>query len=176
MVSASQLANKAYGFREVRMYQPVLLIASSGADHPLIDIDLTILIQLVIFLVMSLVATQWLFKPYLKMREDRTKGIEGGREDAERLSAEADARMADYERKLAAARERARGEQQRIRGEAASHHAELVERTRADAAKAMEAARATLAAETTAARADLLPRADTIARQMVAKLLEREVA
>ncbi len=158
------------------MYQPMLLIAASGAEHPLIDIDLTIVLQLAIFIAMSLLATQWLFKPYLKMRDDRIKGIEGGREDAERLSAEADARLADYEKQLAAARERARTEQQKIRAEAAAHHNELVEKTRAEATHTMEAARAKLTGETESARAELMPKAEVIARQMVSKLLDREVA
>ncbi len=158
------------------MYQPMLLLAAKGGEHPLIDIDLTIVIQLAIFIALSLLATRWLFKPYLKMRDDREKGIEGAREEADKLSAEADARLADYDAKLDDARDRARKEQHEVRAEASTSQRELMEKTRADAASAMEEARGKLATETEAARAELMPKADSIANDMVSKLLGREVA
>ena len=158
------------------MQQPMLFLAAKGGEHPLIDIDLTIVIQLAIFVALSLLATQWLFKPYLKMRDDREKGIEGAREEAGKLSAEADTRLADYDAKLASARDRARKEQHEIRAEASTHHRELMEKTRATAAADMEEARGKLATETESARNELMPKADSIASDMVSKLLGREVA
>jgi F-type H+-transporting ATPase subunit b len=158
------------------MQQPMLLLAAKGGEHPLIDIDLTIVIQLAIFIALSLLATKWLFKPYLKMRDDREQGIEGAREEADKLSSEADARLADYDAKLASARDRARKEQHEIRAEASAHQRELMEKTRSDATAAMDDARGKLATETESARAELLPKADSIANDMVAKLLGREVA
>jgi F-type H+-transporting ATPase subunit b len=158
------------------MLQPVLGTVAAAAEHPLIDIDGTLLIQLGLFLVMAFLATQWLFKPYLRMRDQRAEGIEGARQEAVTLSAEADARMADYQDKLAAARARAYEEQRKIRAEGTSHQRELTDKARAEAAKAVTAAQAKVEAQTAAARADLMPRADALATDIASKLLGRKVA
>ncbi len=57
------------------MHQPVQTIIAAGGGHPLIDIDGTVLIQFGIFLVMAFFATQWLFKPYMRMRDERREGM-----------------------------------------------------------------------------------------------------
>jgi len=156
------------------MHQPVVLTLASGGA--LIDIDSTLFIQLAIFAVFGFVATRVLFRPYLRMREDRVAGIDGARAEATRLAAEADARLADYEAKLAAARTRAGNEQRRIRAEAATHEREVTDKARAEAARTIAEARTTIDAERKAAEAELLPRADAVARQVAGKLLGREVA
>src|ERR1043165_5684351 len=53
-------------------------IVSLAGGHPLIDIDATVLVQFVLFLVLFVVANRLLFQPYLKLRERRRAGIEGG--------------------------------------------------------------------------------------------------
>ena len=158
------------------MDQPVLMTLASAAEHPLLDIDGTAFIQFGIFLVMALLSNQLLFKPYLRMREQRDDGMEGARKEAENLSAEADAKLADYEQKLASARARAQEERRKIREEAAENLASITEKARASAQEAVEAADLKVKTETESARAELLPKADALASQMVSKLLGREVA
>lgn len=156
------------------MHQPALqLLASGGA---LIDIDSTLFIQLVLFALFAFVATRALFRPYLRMREEREAGIEGARAEATRLTSEADARLKDYEDKLAAARARAQNEQRKIRAEAAVHERELTDKARHEGTRSIEEARTRLAAERQAAETELLPRAEEVARLVAAKLLGREVA
>jgi F-type H+-transporting ATPase subunit b len=153
--------------------QATLMLASSGA---LIDVDSTLLIQFVLFSFMGLVASRLLFKPYLKMREERAAGIEGAKADAERMQAEAAARLADYEDKLAAARSRAQVEQRKIRAEAATHEHEVTAKARAAANESIASARQTVDREVASARKELMPKADEIARDVASKLLGREVA
>ena len=156
------------------MQQPALqMLASGGA---LIDIDSTLFIQLVLFALFAFVATRALFRPYLRMRDEREAGIEGARAEATRLGAEADARLEDYQAKLAAARARAHNEQRRIRAEAAGRERELTDKARGEGIKSIDEARAQLATERQAVQKELLPRAEVIARQVAAKLLGREVA
>lgn len=157
------------------MNSPVLLGVAAAAEHPLIDLDSTAFLQLAIFIAMSLLATRFLFRPYLQMRDERAAGMEGARREAEALSAEADAKLADYEAKLAAARSRAASERQKIRTEAAEHQREVTEGARSKATAALEEAHARVLAETESARSQLLPRADALAGDMVARLLGRKV-
>jgi len=151
-------------------------LVSLAAGHPLIDLDLTVVIQFVLFLVLFLIANALLFKPYLALRERRRAGIEGARAEADRMTAQADAKLADYEKQLAVARDRANAEGRKVRAEAAQHEREVTDKARSEAQKAIDEASAKMRADTAAARGQLMPQDETLARSMAAKLLGREVA
>lgn len=151
-------------------------IVSLAGGHPLIDIDATVLVQFVLFLVLFAIANRWLFQPYLRLRERRRQGIEGARAEAARMTAQADAKLADYEKQLTVAREAANEEARKIRAEATRHEREVTDKARATAQKAIEDAQATVRRETEVARGQLLPQADALARSIASKLLGREVA
>lgn len=151
-------------------------IVSLASGHPLIDIDLTAVVQFALFLVIYFVANALLFKPYLLLRERRRAGIDGARAEAERMTAEADAKLADYTKSLAVARDRAGEEGRKVRLEAANHEKDVTDKARAAAQTAIDEAAAKMRAETEAARAQLMPQADAIAKAMATKLLGREVA
>lgn len=155
---------------------PTLAVVASGQSHPLIDIDGTVFIQFGIFLVMLFVSNKLLFQPYLRLRARRAEGIDGARATAERMTAEADAKLADYEKQLAIARNRSSEEQRKIRAEANAHDREVTSAARAKNAAALEEARARVQAETEAARKELLPRAEQIGKDIAKRLLGREVA
>src|SRR5512146_711274 len=148
----------------------------SLAAHPLIDIDYTMFVQFGLFLLLFVVANKLMFQPYLALRTRRKEGIEGARADAERTSAQADAKLADYEKQLALARSRANDEGRKVRAEAAAHEKSVTDASRAEAQKALDEATAKMRAETDAARLQLLPQANALARQIASKLLGREVA
>jgi F-type H+-transporting ATPase subunit b len=151
-------------------------LVSLASGHPLIDIDWTVLVQFGLFLLLFVVANALLFQPYLRLRERRKEGIDGARAEAERMTAQADAKLADYEKQLAAARSRANEEGRKVRGEAAAHEKDVTDKARTDAQKAIDEATARMRQETEAARLQLLPQANTLARQIASKLLGREVA
>jgi F-type H+-transporting ATPase subunit b len=151
-------------------------LATLAAGHPLIDIDYTVFVQFALFLILFWVSNTFLFQPYLRLRQRRKDGIEGARAEAERMSAQADARLADYEKQLARARATANEEGRKVRGEAAAHEKQVTDASRAEAQKAIDEATATVRRETDAARLALLPQASTLARQLASRLLGREVA
>lgn len=151
-------------------------LTSLASGHPLIDIDLTVLVQFGLFLLLFLVANKLLFQPYLALRERRKAGIDGARGEAERMSAQADAKLADYEKQLASARNRANEEGRKVRAEATTHEKDVTDKARAEAQKAIDEATAKMKQETEAARLQLLPQASTLAKQIASKLLSREVA
>ena len=64
------------------MIVATLLIAKEEGPAPLIDVDGTVFIQFGFFLIMLIVLSRVLFRPYLKMRDARHQGIEGAREEA----------------------------------------------------------------------------------------------
>jgi F-type H+-transporting ATPase subunit b len=151
-------------------------LVSIAAGHPLIDIDLTVVVQFALFLILFFVANRLLFQPYLALRERRRAGIDGARAEADRMTAQADAKLADYEKQLAIARNRANEEGRKVRAEAAAHEREVTDAARKTAQDATLAAQTKMRGETEAARAQLMPQADAIARSIASKLLGREVA
>src|SRR5262245_2209318 len=142
------------------MQHQVLLGLAAAAEHPLIDIDFTAFVQFGIFAVTLVVASTLVFRPYLRMRDARSAGIEGKREESARLTADSEASLADYETKVAAARDRALDERRKIRTEAAVAHRETTDKAKAQAIAAVNTARQTLESQAEAARKELLPRAD----------------
>jgi F-type H+-transporting ATPase subunit b len=155
------------------MHQALTTLA---AAHPLIDIDGTVFVQFGLFFILFVVAKYVLFKPYLALRERRKAGIEGARAEAERMTASADAKLADYEKQLGAARSRANDEGRKVRAEAAAHEKDVTDKARSETQKSIDEATAKMRAEAEAARLQLLPQANTLAKQIASKLLGREVA
>lgn len=151
-------------------------IVSLAGGHPLIDFDGTIVVQLVLFLVLFVIANRLLFQPYLQLRERRKAGIDGARAEADRMTAQADAKLADFEKQLTVARDRANDEGRKIRLDAAAEERKITDAAKTSAQKAIDDAQATVRRETEAARAQLMPQAEAIARSISSKLLGREVA
>jgi len=156
-----------------QMHSVSVAIASG---HPLIDIDLTAVVQFALFLLIYWIANKLLFQPYLALRERRKAGIEGARAEADRMTATADAKLAEYQKSLAVARERAGEEGRKVRLEAAAHEKDVTDKARTSTQKAIDEAQAKMRSETEAARGQLLPQADALARSIASKLLGREVA
>lgn len=152
------------------------VVVSLAAGHPLIDIDLTVFVQFALFLVVFVVGNKFLFQPYLKLRARRKLGIEGAKAEADRIAAQAEAKLADYETQVRQARGRANEDGRKIRAEAAAHEKSVTDASRAAAQKALEDATAKMRTEADAARLQLLPQANALARQIASRLLGREVS
>src|SRR4029079_8161287 len=97
----------------------LLLQAAPEAHEPqLIDVDHTVFIQLGIFLLLMLVLSKFLWKPYLRVRTERVARVEGYREEAVKLEADAQTRLARADAALAEARRVGAGERAVARAEA----------------------------------------------------------
>ena len=156
---------------------PMLLAVAPQAHEPqLIDVDGTVFVQLGVFLVLALVLYRFLWKPYLRVRNERVSRIEGYREEATRLQAEAEARLARLEAELAEARRVGAGERAVARAEAQAREQTLMAEAQAAAQKTLAEARAQLEATVAAERAKLQQKAAEIGREAAKKILGREVA
>jgi F-type H+-transporting ATPase subunit b len=155
---------------------PMLLAAAPQAHEPqLIDVDGTIFVQLGLFLLLVAVLYQFLWKPYLRVREERVTRVEGYRQDAARLDAEAETRLAKLESELAEARRVGVGERAAARAEALAREHVLLAEAQAAAQKTLTDARTQLGATLAAERVKLQQRAVEIGRETARKILGREV-
>ena len=154
----------------------VLLLAAPAKDPPLIDLDGTVFVQWGIFLVTAALLSRFLFRPFLKVRADREAGIEGARQQAETMDEEARARLADYEGRLNKERLIALSDKQALRTEATRYERETSEAAQRQAHARLGEERGRIQAEAETARKQLEPRAAEMSRDIVKKLLGREVA
>ena len=157
------------------MFVATLLIAEEGPP-PLIDLDGTVFIQFGLFVIMLIVLSRFLFKPYLAMRDARHKGIEGAREEASAMQERARQTNADYDAKLTKARQRGGEERARLRGEGAVYERQVLGAARDESQKVLDAARGKIAADAGAARDKLTAESTALAKQIVKKILGREAA
>ena len=158
------------------MLLATLLLAQEEAPPPLIDVDGTLLLQFVLFLIMLIVLSRFLFKPYLKVRDERAKGIEGAKHEAHDMEHRADKIVADYDARLTRTKQRGAEERARLRSEAAAFERQVLGAARDEAGKALEEARAQITKQATAAKAQLEAQSAALAKQMAKKILGREVA
>jgi len=159
------------------MFVATLLIAAQEeAPPPLIDVDGTLFVQFALFLIMLVVLSRLLFRPYLQTRDARHKGIEGAREEAAQMQERARQTNADYDARLTKARQRGAEERARLRAEGAIYERQVLGAARDEAQKSLDAARSRISGDAEAARARLAAESSTLARQIVTKLLGREAA
>ena len=127
----------------------LLTAAPQSAEPQLIDIDKTVFVQLAVFLLALIVLGRFLWKPYLRVRTERVARVEGYREEAARLEADAEQRLARADVQLAEARRVGAGERAVARGEAHAREQTLLAEANAAAQRKLAEARARLNAVST---------------------------
>jgi F-type H+-transporting ATPase subunit b len=158
------------------MLLATLLTAAQEESPPLIDLDGTLIVQWVLFLIVMLICSQLLFKPYLKLRDSRRKNTEGAREEAHSMQKRAHDMLESYDQQLQRARTRGAEERQRLRSEGAGYEREVVGAARDEAQKALDAARQRINGEASTARKQLEAQSTLLTQQIVRKILGREAA
>jgi len=160
------------------MSAAILLSAVAPESHEpqLIDLDGTVFVQLGMFLLLMVILRQFLWKPYLKVKGERTERVDGYREEAARLEAEAAARLAKAEAALAEARRVGAGARAEARAVAQVRENELLAQANATAQKTLAEARVRVSATLQAERAKLQQTASEVGLQVARKILGREVS
>ena len=155
--------------------QLVLLAAKGHSPPPLIDIDLTVVIQFIIFLVLLILLSKLVFKPFLEIMKERSENIEGARDKATVLDSEADEKFASYEEQIKTARKEAAAVRGKFREEGEVKANEILNGARAKTEAKITAARKKTQQSVTTAQAALQQQADEVAKSIATKLLGREV-
>lgn len=142
----------------------------------MISLDISILYQVILFVVLWLILNKVLFQPYLSLLDERERRTTGAQHDSTELEHEGARLRTQYEEKIAQAqavaaveRERilqiAREEREKILGQARQEAEQTLTRRRQEIATALEAERRLASAE-----------AVRIAADIASKVLGRKVA
>lgn len=150
--------------------------APQAGESQLLDIDNTVFVMLGLFLVLAFILTQWLWKPYLRVREERVRRVEGAREEADRLEADAAARLARIEAQLTEARKASQAERAQARTAAVAREQEIVAAAQEAARKQLLEARSKLDIALASERTRLATHAQSLGREIAAKALGRGLA
>ncbi len=141
-----------------------------------VDLDATLLVQVVLFLLLLLILKPLLFEPMMRLFEEREKKIEGTRRDASNIIKRSAEALSKYNAAIAKAREAGVAERDVIRAEGARKEAEILAQVRALTATTIEQGRATIASDAKTTRADLEAQTHALGRQIAARVLGREVS
>ena len=137
----------------------------------MVDIDATALVSAGIFVVMMVVLNKLLFQPYLAIVHERAAMTTGAADTAAATSQKADAVLADYQSKLAAARAEASAKRDELRASGAAEESRIVTAAREQAASALAEKRAGLAVQVAKAEQEIEARATELAGAIVGRVL-----
>ena len=156
----------------------VFLLQAAPVSHEpqLIDLDQTVFVQFAIFVLLALVLWQFLWKPYLRVRGERVTRVEGYRQDAVKMDADAAERLAKAELALAAVRRQGSGERATARAEAQTREQAVLAAANAEAQKTLAAARVRLEATLQTERAKLDAQTREVAKTAAQRILGREIS
>jgi F-type H+-transporting ATPase subunit b len=156
----------------------VFLLQAAPVSHEpqLIDIDQTVFVQFGIFLLLALVLWRFLWKPYLRVRGERVTRVEGYRQDAVKMEADAAERLGKAEVALNAARREGAGERAKARAEAQAREAVVLAEANAEAQKTLAAARTRLEATLATERGKLDAQTREVAATAARRILGREAS
>src|ERR1700741_4997517 len=138
--------------------------------------DYTILVyQIILFLILWAILSKILFHPYLALRDERERKTGGTLREAADLEREGERLRVEYEEKIAQAQAAGYAAKEAIVKEAQSQREKRLAETRQEAAQLLEKARAEVRAEMDRERQLAVAEAENIARDMVSKILGRNI-
>ncbi len=156
------------------MFNTMALLASSHIAPVVavaIDVDGTIIVQMVLFWFVLIFLHFVLFRPYLKAVDARQDGVEGAREEAGEMETRAGRIIEEYEEKMRQARRDAQDVRESLRNQGLQEQNDLVQEVREEIQGKLQEERASIQAKVDSARSDIEQRAETLADAIVARIL-----
>ncbi len=141
----------------------------------MIDINITLLIQLINFLVLLIILNFILFKPIRQIMQERELGISSALGDAKSAQERMQKLLDDYNVSLADAKQKSATTYNSMYQQGVDAQREMIAAERAKAGEALDKARADIAAASAEARADLRKEAERLSQDITSKLLGRAV-
>jgi F-type H+-transporting ATPase subunit b len=142
----------------------------------MISLDISILYQVVLFVVLWLILSKVLFQPYLRLLDEREQRTSGAQHDSSDLEREGARLRAEYEEKIHLAQSAAYGDRERLLQSARAERETILGEARQAATQSLEQARQEIASALAAERTLAAREAAQIAAGMASKVLGRSVS
>jgi len=137
------------------------------------NVDYTLLVQIVLFIALWLVLKQLWFDPALRVIRERGARSEGSVKEARAIQAEAERLRAEHAAALDQAKGEAQSQMHEMLRHAESEQQRLIAEARDEAQRTLTEVRARIEEEVTKARAELRDSAGEIARIVAQRVLGR---
>jgi len=141
----------------------------------MIELNLTLIIQLVIVLSLMGILTQIVFKPFMTVLEERKNRIEDAEKTAKDLQQHADELIERYREAIASAQAQGAGIRDEIRKISLSEEMAILQNAMDEANRVIQEVKKNIAEDARAARADLRYQAQNLSRAITEKILGRSV-
>ena len=140
-----------------------------------VDFDATFLVQLFLFVGLTLVLKPLLFDPMLRLFEQRERLIEGVKAQARHIDEKSVSALSEYQAAMAAARVEGSAQREKARADGLRREAEILSALRESIARVSEEGKRTAHAEAQRARAALKAETTAIAQDLAGRILGRQV-
>lgn len=141
----------------------------------MINPDITLVIQMINFLILLFVLNLILFRPIRKIIKERNGIVENFNSDIASLTDEAQASMEAFEEKVLEARKEGMGKVQSMKDEGERAEVELIEATTQEVQAKIEEARKKVASDIQDARTELQKQVQTFSVAVTEKILGRSI-
>jgi F-type H+-transporting ATPase subunit b len=141
----------------------------------MIDINISLLYQLINFIVLLIALNFILFKPIRRIMQEREQGISSALEDAKAAQNRMQSLLEHYNASLAESKQKATSAYNAIYQQGLDAQRDMISTERTKAGEMLDKARAEIAAAANSARADLKKEAERLSQDITSKLLGRAV-
>jgi F-type H+-transporting ATPase subunit b len=152
-----------------------LSMDASGGGGVVVDLDVTLVFQVVLFLVLLVTLKPLLFDPMLALFEEREKRIDGAKLQARKMDEASAGALSKYEAEMQNARAAGNAERDKLRAQAAKEESEILGRVRQSTTATLEEGRKKLSAEVEEVRRALKADSPKLGRELASRVLGHEV-
>ena len=149
--------------------------ASEGQEGGLISLDKSLIVQAINFIILLVILTKLLYKPFLAKMEERTQAIKKSLDEAQAARAEAARQREENEARLRSAHAEAAAIRGQALKEAAEEQRKLVDAARAESQRLIDTAKAQLGADVRRAREELRREVGDLATAVAEKLIRKSL-
>jgi F-type H+-transporting ATPase subunit b len=149
--------------------------AAHGGGGGIISLDRSLIVQMVNFVLLLVVLSKLLYKPFVAKLEERTAAIKKSLDEAQLARTDAQRQQEENAARLREAYAEAQAIRDAALKEAADEHRKLVEAARGEAQRMIEGARAQLDGEVRRAREELRREVGDLATAVAEKLVRRSL-
>jgi F-type H+-transporting ATPase subunit b len=154
---------------------PALAAAGGEQGGGLINVDKSLIVQVVNFLLLLFILKRLLYKPLMAKMEERTQAIKRSLDEAQAARAEAARQQEENEQRLRAAHAEAAAIREQALREAAEESRKHVDAAQAQARKLVDDTKAQLEAEVRRAREELRREVADLSVAVAEKLVRRSI-
>ena len=139
----------------------------------MIDLDFTVILQLAIVLILMVALSNLVFKPFLRVVQERKSWIQGAEKKARDFQQSSEELMERYRDSISAAQAQGASIREEIRKEGLSKEAEILQQAMEEANQFLEEMKGRIQEESRTVRAALRLQAQNLSREMAEKMLGR---